>query len=171
MSARTSTPKALRQSHPKRFQIPLLLLVSGALLAYGLYAPVLTIQKKILFWEEGNTFSIISGCISLFREGHIFLSVIIFFFSVVFPVAKLIALLSIWALKFSERRRQSVLTWLEALGKWSMLDVFVVAIIVVTVKLGSLANAQPRGGIYAFAAAILLTMMATFQIDRLSRKT
>ena len=165
------TKKSLRQFHPKRIEVPVLILLAFVLLIIGLNMPVLTVQKKILFWEEGNTFSILSGVLSLFRENHYFLATFVFFFSVIFPLGKLLALLTIWTVRLGDSQRKAMLQWLKALGKWSMLDVFVVAILVVAVKLESLANATPRNGIYVFAVAILLSMTMTFYIDRLARKS
>jgi paraquat-inducible protein A len=51
-------------------------------------------------------------------------------------------------------------------SKWSMLDVFVVALLVVSVKLGSLAQAHVELGIYAFAASVVLTMLLAAWIGR-----
>ena len=56
------------------------------------------------------------------------------------------------------------LHWIHEYGKWSMLDVFVVAVLVVAVKLGAIADVEMRFGLYAFAASILLTMYITSRI-------
>jgi len=69
-----------------------------------------------------------------------------------------------------EKKRQAVLRWLGILGKWSMLDVFVVAILIVLVKLGPLAKVQPQRGVYWFAAAIFLSMITSMYVDNLARK-
>ena len=53
-------------------------------------------------------------------------------------------------------------------GKWSMLDVFVVAVLVVAVKLGTLASVEMRYGLYFFSAAVLLTMFVTARVVRLT---
>jgi len=79
---------------------------------------------------------------------------------VVFPILKTLVLLAIWNLDpaHGERHRRH-LGWLASYSKWSMLDVFVVALLVVSVKLGSLAEARVEVGIYAFAASVILTML------------
>jgi paraquat-inducible protein A len=51
-----------------------------------------------------------------------------------------------------------------------MLDVFVVAILIVLVKLGPLANVQPQQGVYWFAAAVFLSMITSMYVDSLARK-
>ena len=58
------------------------------------------------------------------------------------------------------------LRWLAEYSKWSMLDVFVVALLVVSVKLGALAQAHVREGIYFFAASVVLTMLVSYWIGR-----
>ena len=59
---------------------------------------------------------------------------------------------------------------LEVLGRWSMLDVFIAAVLVVTVKLGALASANLEDGIYFFGMSILLAMIATNLVDYLARR-
>ncbi len=147
---------------PRR-NLGVLLLACSILLIAGLVLPVLTVEKLVL-WE--STFSIVSGVWALAREGNVWLAAILFFFSITFPIAKLVALWLVWAGEVSGRRRERLLAGLRTLGKWSMLDVFVVAVTVVAVKLGALATAHPRGGILAFAAAVVLSMIATSQVDR-----
>jgi paraquat-inducible protein A len=160
--------QSLWQVHPKRWDILPLIMLAGILLGLGLFLPVLTIKQLILIQ---NTFSIFTGIIVLHREGHYGLAVIVFFFSVVFPIAKLVALLLIWMFKATEARRKRLIHWLKILGKWSMLDVFVVAVVIVAAKMAAFATAEPRLGIYIFAFAIFLSMIATTQVDKLMDKT
>ena len=63
-----------------------------------------------------------------------------------------------------KKRLHQYLHWMHLYGKWSMLDVFVVAILVVAVKLGAIANVEMRYGLYAFAASVLITMFITARI-------
>ncbi|OQX45604.1 MAG: paraquat-inducible membrane protein A, partial [Candidatus Sedimenticola endophacoides] len=51
-------------------------------------------------------------------------------------------------------------------GRWSMLDVFVVALLVVSVKLDAIARVQIHYGLYAFSAAVLITMLVTARVAR-----
>ena len=162
----TDQKKSFHDLYPKRLDIPLLILLAGILLGIGLTLPVLTVQK---IWEK-NTFSIISGIQNLYQEKHYFLVFIIFFFSVVFPVIKLCSLGALWVVRLKEEHQKSILYWLELLGKWSMLDVSVVAVIVVAVKLGVLAKAEPKKGIYVFGTAILISMVVTFLADNLAKR-
>jgi paraquat-inducible protein A len=143
-----------------------LIVASALLLASALRMPVLTTHQV---WVH-NTFSVFSGIQLLWNDGNVFLALLIFFFSIVFPIVKLAALLMIWVARLPEARRRAILNVLTALGKWSMLDVFVVAVVVVAVKLGIFSKANPEPGIYVFGASIFLSMVVSVEIDRLAGK-
>lgn len=160
---------SLSQAYPALYTIVffLLLLTATALLLAGLFMPVLTF-KEMHWWK--STFSVISGIQNLWQEKQPILAIIILVFSVIFPTLKLIALSWLWAARLANRQRKVIIDRLELLGKWSMLDVFVVAVTVVTVKLGFMVNAHPREGIYVFASSILLTMIVMMWMHRLVNK-
>jgi paraquat-inducible protein A len=149
--------KSLREVYPKRLDIIILIIASGILLVVGLYLPIFTVRK---LWER-NTFSILTGILNLWHERYYFLALIIFFFSVIFPFAKLASLFVIWLVKLRDEQRRRLLYFLEILGKWSMLDVFVAAVIIVSVKLGVLASARMEKGIYFFGASIIIAMLVS----------
>ncbi len=159
--------KSLAEINPKHLLIPLLLLFSTVLLLVGLSMPVLTVKQM---WFMKNTFSVLTGIQALWLEKSYILASILMIFSVIFPLIKLSALFCIWFIRLSDEKRRGILTWLEILGKWSMLDVFVVAVTIVAVKLGFLASAHPEAGIYYFAAAIAMSMVVTAWIDRLTHR-
>lgn len=96
------------------------------------------------------------------------LALLIFTFSGVFPVLKLTMLGVIWFHGMKPYRREQTLHARRVVGKWSMLDVFVVVALVGAIQFGLLATARPRIGIYLFAAAVLLCMLATFLESRLA---
>jgi paraquat-inducible protein A len=162
-----SSKRSLLQLHPSRWDVVFLLGASTACLTAGLQMPILTVRK---LWEK-NTFSILSGINALWDEKYYFLAGIIFFFSIVFPIAKLTTLISIWFVPLAQKERRMLLYFLELLGKWSMLDVFVAAVIIVSVKLGALASAKAEPGIYYFGASIALAMTATAFQSHLARRT
>jgi paraquat-inducible protein A len=157
--------KSLQQLHPLRLDIPILIVLSAILLYNGFNMPVLTVRK---LWER-TTFSILTGIDNLWQEKFYFLAIIIFTFSIIFPVTKLLSLFLVWFIKLTDNQRKNILYYLEILGRWSMLDVFVAAVLVVSVKLGALAEANAEVGIYYFAASILLAMTATTLQNRLAR--
>jgi paraquat-inducible protein A len=145
----------LRQLYPHRVDIIILLVLATVLLVVGLTLPVLTVRK---LWDS-NTYSIITGVQNLWQEKYYALAVVIFLFSVIFPVAKLLSLSSVWLVKLTADKRKQLIWLMEVFGKWSMLDVFVTAIMIVWIKLGALATARPENGIYFFGASVLLTMV------------
>ena len=141
-----------------------LLVIAGVLLFYGLNAPILTLEKFYLF---SNTVSLLSALQQLAQEAEWGLFVLIGVFSVLFPILKLLMLLLVWNFDPSQGdRHRAHLHWLSVYGKWSMLDVFVVALLVVSVKLGAMAEARVEIGIYAFAASVILTMLLSAWIGR-----
>ena len=161
------TKKSLQQIYPRQFLIPILILLAMVFLGFGLFLPVITL-KELIFWR--HTFSVLTGIVSLVTEKHYFLAVIIFVFSVIFPTFKLVMLLSIWFRKMSEEERVIYLNWLSGLGKWSMLDVFVVAITIVIAKISGFASARPEIGIYFFGGSVLLAMIITMRLENLTKK-
>lgn len=159
--------KSLQELYPKRIDVVLFLVAATLLLIIGLSLPVLTVRQ---LWAT-QTYSILSGIINLWREKYYVLAGVIFFFSVVFPITKIGALYVIWLIRLTDHQRQLMLRWLEALGRWSMLDVFVAAIIIVSVRSGLLASAKAEKGIYFFGASILLAMIVTNLQNHLARRS
>lgn len=126
--------------------------------------PLMNIEKMV-FWQ--NDYSVITGITGLFEQKEYFLSAILFFFCLVFPILKLITLFFMWQFKLAQRTQHKILDWLGVLGKWSMLDVFVVAILIVAVKLGPMASVKPRQGVYIFCVAIILSIMTTIWVEKM----
>jgi len=163
--------RSLHDLYPKRLIVPWLISLSCALLSAGLSLPLMTVEKSMLWRHWKNIYSVFTGIVNLAQEGDWLLAFIIFFFSIVFPVAKLTALWVIWAIRLEEKSRASLLHWLALLGKWSMLDVFVVAIMVVAAKLRTLTTVQPQIGVYVFGASIIVSMITTQYIEQLARRS
>ena len=153
-----------------RYGVGLLIVLSMALLVIGLMLPLMDIEKKVLFKKYHNTYSVVTGVQNLWQDKQYVLAAIIFFWSVVFPIAKLFGLALIWAVRMPAEQIKKLLHWLGILGKWSMLDVFVVAVMIVAVKMKPLLQIEPRAGIYVFCAAIMLSMITTMVMERLARR-
>jgi paraquat-inducible protein A len=146
--------------------LTVILLLTVALLAVGMVAPIITLNKFVLI---ENTFSILSGAMELLQEGKWFLFVVITGFSIVLPLLKVGVLLLLVSVRTNKTAHlNKFLHWMHLLGKWSMLDVFVVAVLVVTVKLGFIASVEARYGLYAFTAAVILTMYVTSRVVHLT---
>lgn len=147
----------------------LLLALSFPALGIGLFAPVMTFTK---FRFIKNTVSISSGLADLFAHHEWFLFGIILLFSIIFPVAKLVIMVKA---RFSggnaTRNIRWALEWIGRLSKWSMLDVFAVALLVVTMKLGMVGKVRVRWGIYFFAAAVIFSTAAALWMQKGGGKT
>jgi paraquat-inducible protein A len=158
---------SLSQRYRWRLEVPLFILLSAAMLVVGLSLPLMQVEK-LIFWK--NDYSVFTGVVGLFQDNQLLLAAVLFFFSMVFPFAKLTTLLVLWWARLGDHQRESVLKWLGFLGKWSMLDVFAVSILIVLVKLGPLASVSPRPGLYVFCGAILASMLTTMYVEHLARR-
>lgn len=154
---------SLYRKNPKRKDIVVLIGAALLFLTVGLSLPIMSVQK-LLIWKEN--FSIWQGITALFKDGSYFLALLIFFFSILFPYAKLTLLSYIWFGKTRQDERKDGMRWLKVLAKWSMLDVFVVAILIVMNKTGGPIEVSPRAGIYFFAISIMLSIYTSWAIDR-----
>jgi paraquat-inducible protein A len=150
----------------RHFYVPILVVIALGLLISGWLLPTLKLTKVIFFT---STYSIWAGITELWKSHHYFLAGFVFFFSMIFPTAKLSGLMVIWFTPFTREARNRCLNWLEILGRWSMLDVFVVAILIVLVKARDVADANAAIGIYIFAGAIILSMLTTNVIYKMAR--
>jgi len=118
--------------------------------------------------DEGNT--ILQGVVLLWRDGSWLLAALVFFASIVVPLLKLLALtllLSSVHFRLSSRlhERARLFRLLELVGRWSMLDIYVVAILVALVHLRALATVEAGPGALAFGAVVVLSMLATQSFD------
>lgn len=157
------TRSSLRLHPALRFGAVAVLFAALGLLAAGLTLPILSVQK---FWIFGDTVSIWSGMTGLYRSGEAFLATVLLVFSILFPFGKnliLIAILLAGAWRGGRGRR--LVRWAALLGKWSMLDVFIVAILVATVKLGVLAHASVLSALYFFAGSVIGTNLVSSVLD------
>ncbi len=120
----------------------------------GIFAPLMRLEK---FWFFNNQYSLYSSLQTLWEHGEIFLCSFLFLFSVLTPLVKMagLALIANTGKQF-RHVHERFLYILETWGKWSMLDVFVVALLFVSVKLGTLANVTVHEGLYWFGGAVLL---------------
>ena len=104
-------------------------------------------------------------------SGDWLIATIIVAFSIVFPLLKIGALAILWArLRRGAPPQRHVIAAVESFGKWSMLDVFVIALIIFTLKAGSFTDASTAPALYLFIAAFLLTAYGSRTIARGARK-
>lgn len=158
----------IRQYTKQGIVINLLLLVALATLIIGVTAPLLTLEKLYFFENTVTLFTTVTG---LFAQKEWFLFFIIAIFSLCIPVIKIASLMLILNVEYNKGSfLDKTLHVIETLGKWSMLDVFVVALLLVSVKLGVLAKVDVHYGLYVFATSVLLTMGLSFWIYHLAEK-
>jgi len=148
----TNTPAQLRW----------LLVFTSLLLIAGFVMPMLTITK---FMMVSNSFSIVSGIWQLLKDGQVFIFILVASFSIVLPIAKVGLLFNLLHPNTTHpNRRKKLLQLMHDYGRWAMLDVMVVAILIVTVKLGAIASIEVHSGLYIFGLAVLLIMFITHQV-------
>jgi paraquat-inducible protein A len=136
--------------------------IVSAMLIAGAVLPMFTFSQFYIF---NDTFSLASGIFYLLKEGETLLFIVVFSFSILMPVWKMVLLYRLLHSQDGDNAgRHRQLHVLSFLGKWSMLDVFVVAILVVTVKLGAIASITVHFGIYLFTLAVLASMLLTHRI-------
>lgn len=146
----------------------LVLLGSGALLVAGWLLPVMTIRTLLVFYDE---VSILEGGLRLLESGDYLLFALIITFTVLFPVCKLALAFLAWSrLHAATPQLSRALGWIEALGKWSMLDVFVIALLVVVIKVSLISDVVIHVGLYIFAAAVVLSMLAVKRVAVLAQR-
>lgn len=148
--------------------VQLFLVVTLGLFVTGVSLPILTITKLLIV---SNEVSIFTGLIQLIEEQQYFVFVVIFLFSIVLPILKLYYLYLLSAKKAVDNQRYSkYLHLMHRYGRWSMLDVFVIAILIMTVKLGALASVEIELGMFFFTAAVISLMIMTSVMVRLENK-
>lgn len=143
----------------KAILIPSLLFVSAFCFPLGLSLPLMRLEKLFFFEETPSLLDIVTG---LHGAGDWALAAIVAIFSFVFPAAKLFLLFTI-AFGAAPRRRLKVLS---ALGKWSMMDVMLVALVVFAAKTSGVASALALPGLWFFAAATAFSALAAMTIGR-----
>ena len=152
-------------------------LLSAATLLPGFFAPsfsvvpsfgddVLDVFAMDYFPETmaPRRFSIVRAIASLFRGGDYGLGVIIFTFSILFPTVKLLMLACLCMTVRPRRFENAAHMFLKTFGTWSMLDVFVVAVIVVGFKSFPGGRIEREWGVFCFSASILFSMVASIAI-------
>ena len=139
-----------------------LLVLASLLLAFGIVTPMMTISKFVVVT---NTFSVFSGITELFDKGQYILFIVLSGFSIIIPIIKITILFVLVNQRTAPTNKvKKYLHLMHDYGRWAMLDVLVVAVLIVTVKLGAIASIQVHSGLYIFGAAVLLIMTITHRV-------
>ena len=132
-----------------------LLAIAAASFMLGVTMPIVTIER---FFFLSDTYSLATMVQALFGDGEWLLGLIVLVFSILLPAAK-IMLLSFVLVCGREQLLSAPLHRLAlAVGKWSMLDVLVVALIIFAARASGIASAASQPGLYFFCLSVLATM-------------
>ncbi|GAA0280936.1 MULTISPECIES: paraquat-inducible protein A [Pseudomonas] len=143
------------------------LLITAALLYIPAnMLPIMTVNSL----GQGDPSTIMAGVIQLVQHGMYPIAAVVFIASILVPTFKLVG---IGLLLFSVQRHQPLSAqqrivmyrFIEFIGRWSMLDIFVIAILVAVVNFGRLASVEANLGAAAFASVVILTMLAAVTFD------
>lgn len=143
-----------------------ILLTAGCL---TIPANALPVMEMVRFGRP-ETDTIYSGVVKLVQHDLWGLAIIIFVASIVIPLFKVVVLgLLLWTTAQGKKGylvlRTRAFRWVHYVGRWSMVDVFAVTVLVSIVHMGRLASVLPRYGAVAFCAVVILTMLATDAFD------
>ncbi|OEC35608.1 paraquat-inducible protein A [Pseudomonas cuatrocienegasensis] len=128
--------------------------------------PIMTVNSL----GKGQSDTIMSGVLTLLGHGMLPIAAVVFIASILVPTFKLVGLaLLLYSVQrhqpMSARQRNLMYRFIEWIGRWSMLDIFVIAILVAVVRFGNLASIEPGPGAAAFAVVVILTMLAALTFD------
>jgi paraquat-inducible protein A len=137
-----------------RFIYLLLVIVGVVIFVCSIFSPLLSISEFYIFT---NTLSIKSALLTLLRQDEWLLFIVILCFTIVLPGIKYM-LLIIGGIKPKLLSKHSF-RMLEAISKWAMLDVFIVAVVIASVKLKVFASAETHYGLYMFVSSVLLSII------------
>lgn len=159
------TSLATRAIGVDRF-LGLIIGIAIAFLTSAWFLPMMSVQRFI-FWQDELSFAV--ALLELAESGETGLFAILFIFSVAFPGAKITLAFLLWRrVDANGPSLTRYLGMIEHFGRWSMLDVFVVALSVVAIKISIVADVEVHWGIYMFAAAILTSMFVVHRLTRMA---
>jgi len=128
--------------------------------------PIMTVSTL----GQGSPDTIMSGVITLLKHGMVPIAAVVFIASILVPTFKLVGIgLLLYSVQrrqpLSARQRIFMYRFIEFIGRWSMLDIFVIAILVAVVNFGRIASVEANLGAVAFATVVILTMFAALTFD------
>ncbi|BBO75152.1 hypothetical protein DSCW_25690 [Desulfosarcina widdelii] len=129
--------------------------------------PIMTVSQ----FGEGLPSTIMGGVVLLLHHGMIPIALIVFIASIAVPFLKIsgivVLLLSVqFRWRISRRQRTLMYRMVEYIGKWSMLDIFVIAITAKLVDMGKIASIEGNAAAVYFGLAVVMTMLAAMVFDQ-----
>lgn len=153
-----------------RVGLTVVFMLLGAMACFiaGIILPFTAVTK---LWLFENQISVCRGLSVLWKADELFLFLILFVFTVCFPFVKINALLTLWLYPgLPAERARNFFKFVSELGKWSMLDVFVIAILVLTVKSSGVASIKVGSGFFLFLVSVMLTQFASMWTGRIAAR-
>ncbi|RYZ71822.1 MAG: paraquat-inducible protein A [Proteobacteria bacterium] len=155
----------------RRTPYSLHLTLAFALSALFFYLPanLFPILRMSMFGRTSEN-TIISGVFHFYEEGDYFVAIVVFLASVLIPFLKILAILLLvfvtWIKKpWVQTFRTKLYLAVETLGRWAMLDVFAVAVLISLIKLGNMATVIGGKGAGAFVLVVIFTVLASASFD------
>ncbi len=154
-------------------RVPFSLQRTWAFLFVGVCAYIPAMTQPVMFTRslsERTSNTILGGVWTLVEDGSSAIALIIFVASVCIPLLKfvIIAMLAStlqFSFSMSTATSHRLHHFTELIGRWSMIDVFVIAILTALIQLGTFMTVVPGIGIDAFAVSVLFTMLAANSLD------
>ena len=144
------------------------LFAAAGLLVVGWLVPVMTVRRLIFFEDR---VSVLQALEALLEQRQFLLFFTVLVFSMLLPLVKIFLALRIW--RGQDVRGEQFLislTRAEILGRWSMLDVFLMALAVAAVNLSLIADVHLHWGLYALSGGVLLSLIATSRMSAMAAK-
>lgn len=146
-------------------------------LILGLITPILmvTIHKEVEYIGDivlsFESKGVIGSIVKLFDGGDVIVALVIVLFSVLVPVLKVFSLLFV-SVFMQSGFAHSIVKFFKMIGKWSMVDVFVVAVFLVylTANKGEVSRAEVEVGLYFFLAYVIVSMLVSVSADKMLRE-
>lgn len=143
--------------------------LAAAALAY-VPANLLPVMSTSSLLTGRSAHTLLGGIVELWDTGSWELALIVFVASIAVPVLKIAALALLAGTaqcgsRWRQRERSALYRLVQAVGHWSMLDIFVVVLLVATVRFGSFATVTPEPGLLAFGLVVALTIVAAESFD------
>lgn len=143
-----------------------LLLAAALLYVPANLLPIMTVS----LFGQGSPATIMGGVMELIHAQMLPIALVVFVASILVPTFKLVGIaLLLYSVQrhqpLSPRQRIIMFRFIEWIGRWSMLDIFVIAILVALVSFGNLASIEAGAGALAFSAVVVLTMLAAITFD------
>lgn len=146
-------------------------------LYFGLFTPLLTvtIHKELEYIGDVvlsfESKSLLGSVVKLWESGDLLIALVILFFSVLIPLTKTLSLMFV-AVVMESRFAHGMVKFFKVIGKWSMLDVFVVATLLVylTGNGSDVSHAEVQAGLYFFLAYVFVSMLVSLSADKMLEK-